>query len=152
MLHVHVGPSPLGRSGDMPPRKLLHLGQQKAGKITTEFLGEESQVHLPLYTVTHFNHLLFLSPRSSPLLSLCPQVTATFSITLLSPTSLSDSHFGCSQSEGPIQPHASARIKILYAPSVVNAHPSMGFFSVKALGGLGSTTLKCVGKPTGGYC
>ena len=86
------------------------------------------------------------------------QVKSVFSITPLSPSTLSNSLFACSEYKGHLEPQTNHkdkrskfthRVKILYAPSIVTDHPSIGYFSVKAEGGLGSTSVKCIGWPKG---
>ena len=81
---------------------------------------------------------------------------STFSIRLLSFSSISDLPksqptplFGCSTYDGSLQPHASTKITLLYSPPVLTAHPSIGYFTVKTTGGLGSSLIKCVGQSKG---
>ena len=79
-----------------------------------------------------------------------PQVSLTFDLTPPSSGSAeSIPQFTCTEFEGSLQPHGSRKIKILYAPGLVSSHRSVGYFTVKALGGLGECTVTCTGTPIG---
>ena len=97
------------------------------------------EIHLHMYLV--LNRVLFI---------VLSQVSLTFDLTPPpSGTSESTPLFTCAEFEGVLQPHGSRKIKLLYAPGLVTSHPSVGYFTVKALGGLGGCTVTCNGTPVG---
>ena len=55
----------------------------------------------------------------------------------------------CADYKKNIQPFTSTKVKLIYAPKVFNDFKDVGYFIVRADGGLGSTQIKCVGQSKG---
>ena len=78
------------------------------------------------------------------------QVSLNFDLTPVSSTHPDFTpQFTGSEFEGSLQPHESKKIKLLFSPTLPTPYPSIGYFTVKAVGGLGSSTVVCRGTPVG---
>ncbi len=55
--------------------------------------------------------------------------------------------FTCSEFDGSLAPQESKKIKLLYSPYLPSLQPSIDYFNVHAIGGLGKTCVVCIGMP-----
>ncbi len=52
--------------------------------------------------------------------------------------------------EKSLQPQGSTKVQLVYAPRLLSGS-DIGYFTVQAQGGCGSTSIKCIGKSVGEF-